>query len=1654
LPGRKEIVPRFWYMRVGCFRSRYRTMLISLMTPTSLTAGYYSSQMLSFYYSGCSAGTYSSSDGMYCMQCSTGYYSLPASSVCLICPAGKYTTDNWNCVSCSSGTYSLPGASTCLPCLRGTSSDSASSSCTLIDTSFPCRGGQYQVGITCADCPAGYYSSGYTCYTCGGGTFSVAGSATCTACSPNTYSLVGASTCTSCPFGQYSGTQYSYCNGPCGPGYFYLQSYGCISCPAGYFSDYTTNTYECDQCPAGTVSSAGSSTCTICEAYSYAVAGSNSCQSCRNTTLTGGATCITSVGAVCPSGYYRSAGGICVQAPAGYLLDSSARNLYVCPAGCSSQNGSLTCDVTCPAGYISRPGGHCKPCPSGYYYVDYYDYVNSGWVGSCSQCPPNTFSTAGSTGCTNCAAGYQNQNWGQSTCSLCPVGYAGGGGGYCNQCYYGSYAPLPGMSSCTWCPPGTYKSGSSPFYCQAVQSGYYAPSYQTTWTSWCLTSVSVGAITCTSVLSSGSFNCPAGGTYYNSVLRTCVSSPPGYIAPANNDNLYICAVGTYSTAKTSACLQCTDSRLPGSAHCTAMTQWRFCTPGTIIAGTSCAAVPGGYYNPFSSSTSYYACPAGSYSVGNATLCSSCPAGKYGASYGLTSPMSCTPCPSGWYASGVASTQCSACYPGSYSLPGAAHCSPCSPGSYSSQQNASYCTTVPVGSYYPLTGASSLSQLPNCVSSTLAGAVSCGYLTSSGCSAGQVFHESACRTIPAGYISVGSSNGGINTIYQCGRGSFSTWGQSSCTVCATSTLQGGSTCNSASNSCAQGLVAAGSNCVNSSYGYIGYKGNAYSCGPGIDTDVGSRSCVDSSSKYYGTHRIVETDIGMLPASCSNGTYPTYTRGVALPVCAYCSMGRNTYLETGTCDGCRAGTFSVVGMSGCQSCPAGHECLYGYQYVPSLCYEPYYRTSNGTTDMSGCTYCSYGTIQGGSATNCASKSSYLQSGLHCRAGSFYYSATCSRAPPGYVVPYNDSVILYACPVGSYSAVYGSSACTLCAAGTYSSGAASVCTPCPAGAYQSGTGQAYCNLCPRGYTSDIGAKECVTCPPGTTAPRGSPLCIAVDAGYYAALPMHPVPCLARAVASGALHCRLPSVTCLKGQFVPAGAHKSGHYYSYYGYYGSQTYDDDEITNRVDLCANVPAGYYNPTTSGNSIFICPSGSFSLGSSPFCQSCIHSIMPGAGYCGANLVGCLAGHYNNGSCSIVPAGFYNPVPGHGSYYACPPGRFSSSGAKRCTNCHAGYYSDEPAAASCSACPAGKTSTSRGSQACADCGPGYYSFTGDYCRQCPPGTYSSTIGASKCTLVSSGFYNPLFGQTSQQLRCFMSYTSGAVNCDQEAAVPCEAGYVTINGVCASVPAGYRNPFPETSIIYICEAWSYSTGGAIDCDVCVYATTPGAAFCSSSLLLCGEGFYRDDFGNCNPVPAGFFKPGEITANVYYSCPYGTYSDSQAGHCTVCRQRMSYDVANINAGTCDACPVGYRYNWAQEDTVYYYNMNEYYEDDTGNSEDDVDDDVYTDDYSSGRRLYDEMALYTCQLCPSGTRVSRRGCITCPANTYSTYPVNADINQCIRCPWGSFSSRGSSTCTLIPASRWQSGGVGQANTTCAYGVKPGLGQFCKAPGSKLSAS
>jgi hypothetical protein len=267
--------------------------------------------------------------------------------------------------------------------------------------------------------------------------------------------------CTDCPTNSNSPARLSSVKGTsctCNAGSTGPNGGPCEPCLAGKYKTLT-GTATCTNCGAGTYSPAGSAACMNCGAgrYSTAVGAqvSSTCIACpSNSNSPAGSAALTSC--TCNTGSTRSNGGSCTQCVAGKykaltgtatctdcgtgtysttLGAADSSKCSACPSNSNSPAGSAALtSCTCNAGSPGPNGGPCAPCVAGKYKVwtgtvtcedcgagTYSAAVGASTSSTCSVCPSNSNSPAGSAALTSCTCntGSTGPNGGPCATVIC-----------------------------------------------------------------------------------------------------------------------------------------------------------------------------------------------------------------------------------------------------------------------------------------------------------------------------------------------------------------------------------------------------------------------------------------------------------------------------------------------------------------------------------------------------------------------------------------------------------------------------------------------------------------------------------------------------------------------------------------------------------------------------------------------------------------------------------------------------------------------------------------------------------------------------------------------------------------------------------------------------------------------------------------------------------------------------------------------------------------------------------------------------------------------------------------------------------------------------------------------------------------------------------
>jgi hypothetical protein len=160
-------------------------------------------------------------------------------------------------------------------------------------------------------------------------------------------------------------------------------------------------------------------------------------------------------------------------------------------------------------------------------------------------------------------------------------------------------------------------------------------------------------------------------------VGVCFIWPCSFINLGSNSitglNPFLCPVGAFKVTST-GCIPCGPGRWGDSTVLTSHTCSGECTAGYSCPAGSTTATP-------SSSI----CPTGRYSLASAGTCTSCPAGKFGNTQGLSVATCSGNCAAGYAcpaASTTANPPAAMCASGRYAAAGATSCSDCLAGQFS------------------------------------------------------------------------------------------------------------------------------------------------------------------------------------------------------------------------------------------------------------------------------------------------------------------------------------------------------------------------------------------------------------------------------------------------------------------------------------------------------------------------------------------------------------------------------------------------------------------------------------------------------------------------------------------------------------------------------------------------------------------------------------------------------------------------------------------------------------------------------------------------------------------------------------------------------------------------------------------------------------
>jgi syndecan 4 len=413
-----------------------------------------------------------------------------------------------------------------------------------------------------------------------------------------------------------------------------------------------------------------------------------------------------------------------------------------CVPGTYSAAGASACISCLPGSYAATSGlASCQPCTAGKY------LALPGQTSDCLSCVAGTYSAAGASVCTTCAAGKSSTQIGQN------------GPGNCTNCLAGKYSTA-GASVCTDCPAGKYSGATGLTVCTDCVADRYA--YP-------------GALTCDFCVA-GKEKAPLTGGV--NAIDMC---PPVPSAFWQRDALIFGQVfksSWYSTDKranglwTIYSLKISESAVlpagvPGGSGIRWVAYvvdkvdypWQITAPwncwdktelswknypqmrfSTDICG-DCAA---GKYKEMPGNYSCIACPPNSYSPTKSSAVCDCNPGYTG-----SGSLNCTACEAGKYKDTQGSSLCTACPDpvNSFSTAGSVNITDCKCNPGHTGADGGNCTACPQSTYKPLQGSGACTECstthPN-TAHALTGQVNS---TSCVCDAGYTLTLGVCESCP-------------------------------------------------------------------------------------------------------------------------------------------------------------------------------------------------------------------------------------------------------------------------------------------------------------------------------------------------------------------------------------------------------------------------------------------------------------------------------------------------------------------------------------------------------------------------------------------------------------------------------------------------------------------------------------------------------------------------------------------------------------------------------------------------------------------------------------------------------------------------------------------------------------------------------------------
>ncbi|GKT33090.1 hypothetical protein ADUPG1_007102, partial [Aduncisulcus paluster] len=1576
-----------------------------------------------------------------CLWCPPGYYcDSTAMTEPVICPTGNFcpggnpaeieayddatdvwTSSNWKNIydrdgpriDCPRGTY-MPyqGAkdeSECILCPAGYNCRRGAST----GTAFPCASGTYrdkEGGIYtdyedgCIQCPAGFLCDGDHLVK------------PTARCKPGHYCPVGSIVATECPIGTWTDRDDLGAESES------------TECPIGTWTDRDDlgAESECEPCPKGyycpnvgtssnPLHGKDNATFVECPQGFYCPLGSKTPLPCPAGTYNEYVKQFREEDCViCEKGYMCGTSSISEKGiPSGGTDTVPCTQGYYCPRGTANIDPTVTTGPkaprACPKGTFGNTTGlggdyECDDCEIGY------------------QCPTAAMTAVGD----ECQDGYYQDETGQTGCKTCPAGYmcpAGAAVTSPTVCSAGYYSD-EGASSCTRCPAGHYCPGEGVSQ-DMMEDVYICPA---------------------------KFLCIADSIYGLD------------LSPTDDPTTYLCPIGQYCEAGTTAAEDCPAGTYRSSTGA-----------GSESDCTSCP--PGKYCETEGLTTTTGSCQAGYYCTGGATVATQykCPAGTYSSSTGNSSKYYCKPCPAGYYC-GEASTGGTECSEGHYCPASSGTESACPKGTYALSGNEAYkglrstteCYQCPATYYCDSEEnvVAAITDLPTC---------SAGYYCLGGSSVPEPVDGVTGSICPKGSYCPAASDDHI----LCPVGTFNPKIGSSdsddCLACPagyycpdTGMSEPGPECQ-AGCYCPSPIsvspdIGSSTQCPYSapagSYAASGYS-TYLECPIGTYTsDVGQASCQScpAGKKCPNTNTGAA---GIDPEDCGDGYYCEAGTGTIGKECPAGTCSSSTTLtDVSECTSCPAGRYCPDSAMSCDDvntddiykCDEGYICLGGKSISdPVLCPTGHYCESGTTAE----TECPVGTYQPKEGTSLESECLACTPGFYCDTTGASSVSTAKLCDAGFY-----------CPAGSVDSEGRSSlggSANICPVGHYCEGSNSIPVPCEIGKQQPSTGQTSCSTCTAGtYCNEAGLSSGTTCDAGYYCPSGSIIQLPCPIGRYS---------LSTDTGSSAMsQCR----TCPAGKYCSTASLVVAIVDDLpdcdAGFLCEGSCEDSICSTAADPNGTVcPSGYYCEAGTTAKVS-CPkttydsdTSSIGLTSEDDCETC----KPGY-YCDSEAITSLTGL----ECA---AGYYCPE-GSGAdtddkRQICPVDHYCVAGSSQPTPCDPGTYAENTGSTACSDCPIGSYCPGPNTSQPISCPAGSYCGSSNliYPTMCDAGKYQSNVNKTACVLCPSGFYCP-YG-CSNPTTCPAGHYCPASTDDDiiTEPIPCPPGTYNDSigsshvSACKACSAG--NYCPKEGTLnnesgleieegYYCKYGCSSSLGELVRDEAVYGAVvfgedyegglcPLGSYCpkgsSASPITCPVGTYNSTLGAtsenyCLPCPSGYYCSGE-----------GLEDDSgkakcSAGYYCISSASSSSPVDGVTGNICKAgtyCvevlprEAVHAFLALQDITVPKRGL----EDDSGKAKCSAG--YYCISSASSSSPVDGV---TGNICKAGTYcVEGSGSETlCPVGTYSP---SKGSSSCISCPAGYYCPQeGMSAGIICPAGFYCPAGCSDFNTyPCAIGTHGG---------------